>query len=56
LIDPVQAATKQAETLVALKPRKAQLGTFSRPPAKATVGLTSALAGQLGRTVREPRE
>jgi Asp/Glu/hydantoin racemase len=55
LIDPVQAATKQAETLIALKPRKAEIGTFSRPPAKETVGLTSALAFRLGHTPREPR-
>ena len=56
LIDPVQAATKQAESLVALQPRKAQLGAFSRPPAKETVGLTSALAGQLARAVRKSAE
>jgi Asp/Glu/hydantoin racemase len=54
LVDPVQAATKQAEALVALNPRKAQVGTFSRPPAKETVGLTGALARQLGRTDRQP--
>src|SRR5262245_20016188 len=55
LIDPVQAVTKQAETLIALKPRKAEIGTFSRPPAKETVGLASALACQLRHIAREPR-
>lgn len=47
LVDPVQAATKQAETLAALGPSKAQLGTFSRPPAKETVGLPDALARRI---------
>src|SRR5262245_10818113 len=44
LVDPVQAATKQAEALVALMPKKAETGTFRRPPAKETVGLPDALA------------
>jgi Asp/Glu/hydantoin racemase len=52
LVDPVQAATKQAETLVTLGPRKAQLGTFRRPPAKDTVGLPEALARRIGHTDR----
>ena len=50
LVDPVQAATKQAEALVALAPRKAQLGSFRRPPAKETVGLPAALARRIGHT------
>jgi allantoin racemase len=54
LVDPVQAATKQAEALVALGPRKAQLGTFRRPPAKETVGLPAPLARRIGHTDREP--
>jgi Asp/Glu/hydantoin racemase len=55
LVDPVQAATKQAEILVTLNPRKAQLGTSSRPPAKETVGLTSALAQHLRHIVRDTK-
>lgn len=47
LVDPVQAATKLAEALVALGPSKAQLGAFSRPPAKETVGLPDALARRI---------
>ena len=49
LVDPVQAAVKQAEALVALQSRKAEFGTFSRPPAKNTTGLTEALARRIGR-------
>lgn len=44
VIDQVGAAVKQAETLVALKPRKAAAGSFRRPDPKPTVGLSSALA------------
>jgi len=47
LVDPIQAATKLAEALVALGPRKAELGTFSRPPAKETSGLADALARRI---------
>lgn len=47
VIDQVAAALKQAEALVALKPRKALAGSFRRPPAKATLGLTSALAARI---------
>lgn len=54
LVDPVQAATKQAEALVALGPRKAQLGTFRRPPAKDTIGLPDALAQRIGHRERQP--
>jgi allantoin racemase len=54
LVDPVQAATKQAEALVTLGPRKAQLGTFRRPPAKDTAGLPDALARRIGHTDRQP--
>jgi len=49
LVDPVQAAVKQAEALVVLQSRKAEFGTFSRPPAKDTTGLTEALARRIGR-------
>jgi Asp/Glu/hydantoin racemase len=44
VIDPVAAAVRQAETLAALKPRKAIAGTFRRPDPKATTGLPEALA------------
>jgi len=54
VVDPVQAATKQAEALVALGPRKAQLGTFRRPPAKDTSGLPDALARRIGHADRQP--
>ena len=47
VIDQVAAALKQAEALVALKPRKALAGSFRRPPAKATLGLVSALAARI---------
>jgi Asp/Glu/hydantoin racemase len=46
LIDPIAAAVKQAETLIALSPRKATAGAFQRPAAKATSGLESALAAR----------
>lgn len=55
VVDPIQAATKQAEALVALNPRKARLGTFSRPPAKETVGLPSALAQHLRHAIRDAK-
>jgi Asp/Glu/hydantoin racemase len=44
LIDPVAAAVRQAETLAALKPRKAVAGTFRRPGPKPTMGLAEPLA------------
>jgi Asp/Glu/hydantoin racemase len=47
LVDPIVAAVKMAEAVVALAPRKAAAGTFSRPPAKPTSGLTSALAARI---------
>lgn len=43
VLDPVAAAVRQAETLVALAPRKATAGTFRRPDAKPTIGLPEAL-------------
>ena len=43
LVDGVVAAVKQAEALVALKPRKATAGTFRRPAPKPSTGLTPAL-------------
>lgn len=47
LVDPIVAAVKMAEALVTLAPRKAAAGTFSRPPAKATSGLSPALAARI---------
>ena len=43
VVDQAAAAIKQAETLVALAPRKATAGTFRRPDPKSTVGLPDAL-------------
>jgi allantoin racemase len=44
LVDGIQAAVKQAEALVALRPAKAQAGTFRRPPPKPMTGVSPALA------------
>jgi allantoin racemase len=44
VVDQVAAAVKQAEALVALRPRKATTGTFRRPAPKGTIGLPDALA------------
>jgi allantoin racemase len=44
VIDPTAAAVRQAETLAALKPRKAVAGTFRRPDPKPTIGLAEPLA------------
>jgi allantoin racemase len=43
VVDQIAAAVRQAETLVALAPRKATAGTFRRPDPKPTVGLPDAL-------------
>jgi Asp/Glu/hydantoin racemase len=47
VIDQVVAAVKQAETLLALRLRKATAGTFRRPDAKPTHGLAGPLATRL---------
>ncbi len=47
VIDQVQAAVKMAETMVALRINKATTGTFRRPDAKATIGLSPALAARI---------
>lgn len=47
VVDQMGAALKQAEALVALKPRKASAGTFRRPPAKSTQGLAEKLAARI---------
>lgn len=43
LVDGVAAAVRQAETLAALAPRKATVGSFRRPAAKPIVGVSAAL-------------
>jgi allantoin racemase len=47
LVDPIAAAVKQAETVVALAPRKAIAGAFRRPAAKPTRGLSEKLAARI---------
>lgn len=47
LVDPIAAAVKQAEAIVALALRKAVVGTFRRPAAKPTVGLADKLAARI---------
>jgi len=47
VVDPVSAAVKQAEALVALAPRKALYGSYRRPAAKPTVGLDPRLAARI---------
>lgn len=44
VVDCAVAAVKQAEALVALRPRKATAGSFRRPGPKATSGMAGALA------------
>jgi allantoin racemase len=50
IIDPVAAAVKQAEALIALGPRKATAGSFRRPAAKTSIGLASPLANRIMHT------
>jgi Asp/Glu/hydantoin racemase len=47
VVDCAAAALKQAEALVALKPRKPTAGAFRRGPAKASTGLSPALARRI---------
>lgn len=49
VIDQVQAAVRQAETLALLKPLKARSGSYRRPAAKDSKGLAPALADWIGR-------
>lgn len=44
VVDCVAAAVKQAEALVALRPRKATAGSFRRPAGKPSIGLAQPLA------------
>lgn len=46
-VDCVAASVKQAEALVALRPRKAVQGTYRRPDPKHSTGLSPALADWL---------
>jgi allantoin racemase len=43
VIDPVAAAVKQAEALIALPTMKASLSSFRRPASKAKTGLPAEL-------------
>ncbi len=43
LVDGVAAAVRQAEALVALRPRKAIAGSFRRPAPKPVIGVSPAL-------------
>lgn len=47
VVDCVAASVKQAEALVALRPRKAGQGTYRRPGPKESTGLAPALADWL---------
>ena len=47
LVDPVAAAVKQAEALVALAPRKPRAGSFARPAGKPSIELHPALAARI---------
>jgi allantoin racemase len=44
VVEGVAASVKMAEGLVALNPRKAELGSFRQPATKPTIGLPKALA------------
>jgi Asp/Glu/hydantoin racemase len=43
VVDGVSSAVRHAESLVALQPGRARLGSFAPPPAKPNQGLSSAL-------------
>ena len=47
VVDCAEAAMKQAETLAALRPRGPQSGSFRRPVAKESVGLSPRLADRI---------
>ena len=48
LVDGIQAAVVMTEGLVRMKPRKATAGTYRRPAAKDSTGLSAALADVIG--------
>jgi allantoin racemase len=50
IVDPIAAAVKQAEALIALRPRKAVAGSSQRPAAKPSTGLPPSLANRIMRT------
>lgn len=50
VVDCAQAALRQAETLAALRPRGAEAGSFRRPAAKPSVGLSPALERRIAWT------
>lgn len=47
VVDCAQAAVRQAATLAALRPRGALRGSFARPAAKASIGLSERLAARI---------
>lgn len=47
VVDCAQAAVRQAATLAALRPVGARRGSFARPAAKSSVGLSKALASRI---------
>ena len=48
LVDGVAAAVRQAETLAALRPRKATAGSFRRPAGKVVIGVSPGLQRLFG--------
>ena len=54
VVDGISAGIKQCELLVSLAPGAHQAGSFARPPAKASAGLSPAVAGLLGAVVPAP--
>jgi Asp/Glu/hydantoin racemase len=50
IVDPIAAAVKQAEALVALRPRKAVAGSSRRAAAKPSIGLPPSLATRIERS------
>jgi len=50
IVDPIAAAVKQAEALIALRPRKAVAGSSQRPAAKPSIGLPPSLASRIMRS------
>lgn len=47
VVDCAQAASRQAATLAALRPRGAERGSFARPAAKPSIGLSERLAARI---------
>lgn len=50
LVDGVSSAVRHAETLIALKPCRAQAGSYAAPPLKPNQGLPDSLARLLSRS------